>query len=300
MNKSEQKQSLTCGLIMPISELDSYTFEHWAEVKNIIVDAVESIGEYKFLVKMVSDADDVGVIQKRIVQNVYDSDIVVCDVSGKNPNVMFELGMRLAFDKPTIIVKDDKTEYSFDTSVIEHVPYPRDLRFTKVLIFKERLTEKVIATYKASLADPEHSTFLKNFGKFKVSKLAEDEVSPDRLLLELVSEMRSDITFLKQQVRGDTYRTISSDEQHKIARAKFEIEKAIISYMVANNISELSELEASKIEELKAYTEQAVPAHQIFVSRRSYEEAFYDVLLKIGSAESRALTSSSRTTRRAK
>ncbi len=39
---------------------------------------------------MVSEADDVGVIQKRIVQNLHTHEIVVCDVSCKNPNVMFE------------------------------------------------------------------------------------------------------------------------------------------------------------------------------------------------------------------
>ena len=57
-------------------------------------------------------------IHKTIVQNLYLNPIVVCDVSGKNANVMFELGLRLAFDKPTIIIKDDKTDYSFDTSVV--------------------------------------------------------------------------------------------------------------------------------------------------------------------------------------
>src|SRR5690606_35815500 len=94
--------------------------------------------------------------------------IVVCDVSGKNPNVMFELGMRLAFDKPTVIVKDDKTDYSFDTGIIEHVGYPRDLRFSKIVLFKDKLSEKVKATYQKSLSDPEHSTFLKSFGRFQV------------------------------------------------------------------------------------------------------------------------------------
>jgi len=34
---------------------------------------------------------------------------------------MFELGLRLAFDKPAIIVKDDNTSYSFDTAPIECV-----------------------------------------------------------------------------------------------------------------------------------------------------------------------------------
>ena len=81
-----------------------------------------------------SDVDD---HCNRIIENIYSSDIVICDVSCKNANVMFELGMRLAFDKPTIIIKDDSTGYSFDTSLIEHLEYPRDLRFTSIIKFKE-------------------------------------------------------------------------------------------------------------------------------------------------------------------
>jgi len=150
---------LNCGLVMPISAIDGCTAEHWAEVKAIIAQAVDAIADPRFHVKIVSEADDVGVIQKRIVQSLYNADIIVCDVSGKNPNVMFELGMRLAFDKPTVIVKDDKTDYSFDTAPIEHVSYPRDLRFSKIVAFKELLAAKVLGTYQASKTDPTHSTF---------------------------------------------------------------------------------------------------------------------------------------------
>ena len=113
---------------MPISSIDGCNEQRWSDVKDILTESVETAG---FKANLVSYADDVGIIQKRIIQNLYENPIVVCDVSGKNPNVMFELGMRLAFDKPTIIIKDDKTSYSFDTSPIEHLEYPRDLRFTK-------------------------------------------------------------------------------------------------------------------------------------------------------------------------
>ena len=107
-----------CGLVMPISAIDGLPESHWAEVLSLISEAIEKAGVTP---NLVSNADDVGIIQKRIIQNLYDNPIVMCDVSSKNPNVMFELGMRLAFDKPTIIVKDDKTTYSFDTSPIEHL-----------------------------------------------------------------------------------------------------------------------------------------------------------------------------------
>ncbi len=171
----------TCGLVMPISGIDGCSESHWLEVMKILREAVEDAG---FLPNLVSDADEVGIIQKRIIQNLYDNPIIVCDVSGKNPNVMFELGMRLAFDKPTIIVKDDRTDYSFDTSLIEHLEYPRDLRFSKIVEFKKALSGKVRKTFEASQKDTSYTTFLKNFGEFKVAKLDERQVPSQELILE--------------------------------------------------------------------------------------------------------------------
>jgi hypothetical protein len=75
--KSKIPSSSTCGLIMPISAIDGCSADHWIEVKGIITEAVEAITDPKFTVKLVSDADDIGVIQKRIVQNVYTSDVIV-------------------------------------------------------------------------------------------------------------------------------------------------------------------------------------------------------------------------------
>src|SRR3954468_16217721 len=112
--RQEAPKSRACGIVMPVSAIDGCTQEHWADVLGIIRYVVSAIPEPRFTANLVSNANAVGVIQKSIVQNLYKSDIVVCDVSGKNPNVMFELGLRLAFDKPTVIIKDDKTDYSFD------------------------------------------------------------------------------------------------------------------------------------------------------------------------------------------
>jgi hypothetical protein len=191
---------------MPLSSIDGCSPEHWSDVKAIVTEAIEEIVDPKFIVKLVSDADDVGVIQKRIVQNVYSSDVVVCDVSGKNPNVMFELGLRLAFDKPTVIIKDDKTDYSFDTGIIEHVPYPRDLRFNRMVTFKDLLADKVVATHKAAKADPNHSTFLKNFGKFHVASLSEDTVSADKFVVEMLGDIQTELSRLRSSLPRDVER----------------------------------------------------------------------------------------------
>lgn len=188
----------TCGIVMPISEIDGCSEQHWGDVLAIFVEAIEVAG---FEGELVSNADDVGIIQKRIIQNLYDNPIVVCDVSGKNSNVMFELGLRLAFDKPTIIVKDDQTAYSFDTSAIEHLEYPRDLRFNRIVDFKKRLSEKIKATHKKATEDPNYTTFLKHFGEFKVAKLDKKEVSGQEFIIEELRTMRNTLARMERSDR---------------------------------------------------------------------------------------------------
>ena len=170
---------------MPIAAFDGYTEAHWGEVRQIIT---ESVAKKRFQARLVSNADAVSVIHKTIIQNLYDDPIVVVDVSGRNPNVMFELGIRLAFDKPTVIIKDDKTPFSFDTGGIEHLEYPRDLRFTQIVSFKEQLGVKVAATY-AAASNPEYTTFLKHFKKIKVAQIESTTGTKEDLILAQLSEL---------------------------------------------------------------------------------------------------------------
>jgi hypothetical protein len=187
---SDQNLKQVCGIVMPISAIDGCTESHWADVLDILTEAIEDSG---FEANLVSNADDSGIIHKRIIQNLYDNPVVVCDVSGKNPNVMFELGLRLAFDKPTVIIKDEKTSYAFDTSAIEHLEYPRDLRFSKIVDFKQKLAEKIKATHQRATSDSNYTTFLKHFGEFKVAKLDKKEVSGQEYILEEIRAMRASI-----------------------------------------------------------------------------------------------------------
>ncbi|SEE42760.1 hypothetical protein [Prevotella sp. lc2012] len=218
MKKEENKveainEKPVCGIIMPISSIDNCSMEHWAEVKKIISEAICDAG-YK--PNLVSNADDIGIIQKRIIQNIYDNDIVVCDVSGKNPNVMFELGMRLAFDKPAIIVIDDKTDYSFDTSPIEHLSYPRDLRYYNILNFKEQLKTKIIATVEKAKNDPNYTTFLKNFGEFEVAHVEKKEGSMNEVLLSKIEEMAYHLSRMERRINTRENVMVSTLENEKI------------------------------------------------------------------------------------
>lgn len=194
---------------MPISAIDGCDAFHWSDVKQILFEAIEEAG---FSPNLVSDADEVGVIQKRIISNLYEYEMVVCDVSAKNPNVMFELGMRLAFDKPTIIIKDDRTSYTFDTAPIEHLEYPRDLRFTSIREFRTKLSSKLKATYQKSTQDKNYTTFLKHFGEFKATSLDKLEVTTTEIILDELRHLRTTVSTLagKDRFAGHSYNAFSN------------------------------------------------------------------------------------------
>ncbi|GGH64277.1 RNA helicase [Phaeocystidibacter marisrubri] len=241
MERKEPKTSTpTCGIIMPISEIDGCPASHWSDVLSIIKDVCSTS---EFNANLVSDSDDIGVIHNRIVENIYSSDIIICDVSCKNANVMFELGMRLAFDKPTIIIKDDLTGYSFDTSLIEHLEYPRDLRFTSILEFKKNLGIKLKATHQKAQNDSNYSTFLKNFGKYKIAHLEDREVSSDTYILNAIEEMRREMRATRSMImheKDDVQRYLRprNSRATEVSDADKKIFKRIVhDYLRSNEIT---------------------------------------------------------------
>jgi len=188
-----EKEKPVCGIIRPISAMPDYSEQHWKDVANIVEEAIKAAG---FEPLLVSSAAEITVIQKTIIQNLYNREIVVCDVSGKNANVMFELGMRLAFDKATVIIKDDKTDYSFDTSVIEHLTYPKSLSYPQIVEFKHILKEKLQATVRQARKDKNYGPFLKNFGQIVPKKLHNQEVSEEQYQQEKLQELSEKVNLL--------------------------------------------------------------------------------------------------------
>ena len=62
-----QEKKAVCGIVMPISAIDGCSEAHWSEVHDILNEAIDDAG---FEPNLVSNADDVGIIQKRIIQNL--------------------------------------------------------------------------------------------------------------------------------------------------------------------------------------------------------------------------------------
>lgn len=247
-----EKKVLKVGLIMPISNTEGFPLGHWADVRKIIEEALEEIIEFKVDVSMVSESEDTTLIQKTIIQRIYEDDIVVVDVSSKNPNVMFELGVRLAFDRPFILLKDDLTDYIFDISSIHHINYRRDLRYKDIVDVKNQIKSKLVATYKKSLS--EESMYLKDFGTFKVANLQSTEIPMMDYLQKMFSDVKREIREVKPN-KVESKLTYQFNEENRSKREKMlkdRINLIVNEYILNNDVGDGSVLfsEEHEIREL--------------------------------------------------
>ena len=93
-----------------------------------------------------------GVIQQEIWQKITEADLVFCDITGYNPNVMFESGVCAAWKemKQVVFIKDHffKQQSAFDIAPIRYTEY--ELTSDGIKGFQDkvaRLTEDVLIAF---------------------------------------------------------------------------------------------------------------------------------------------------------
>ncbi|WP_333612045.1 hypothetical protein [Brevundimonas bullata] len=92
----ESDKQPACGIIMPISATDNFSEKHWSNVQSLLHRAIR---QADFIPVNVWAGEVIDRISERIIGNIFSHDIVVVDTSDLNPNVMLELGLRLASKK---------------------------------------------------------------------------------------------------------------------------------------------------------------------------------------------------------
>ena len=164
----------------------------------------------------------------------------------------------MVYQKPTIIVIDDKTNYSFDTAIIEHLGYPRDLSYYEILDFKKKLTNKIQATIKKSQEDSSYSPFLKNFGEFKAANIEHKEGSINDVVLQRLDDMQQAIVRLQRPIRDIEFRRTQEDDNDRNERINALVRNGIDKYVEDTGIPEsiLYENRHNERSQLQEYLER--------------------------------------------
>ncbi len=181
ITKVKDKSKPNCFIIMP--------FGGWFNRyhKEIYIEAIENAG---FVAKRADDLYRPGNIVNDIWKYTKDADIILADLTNKNPNVFYELGLAHAITKPAVLI----------TASMDDVPF--DLRSLRVLVYDknarnwgEQLKVSITKALTETLKNPEDalpSTFL------ETEKPERLEVTPqEKDILELKQELDS----LKREIR---------------------------------------------------------------------------------------------------
>ncbi len=136
-----------CFVIMPVSDAEGYERGHFERVfRDLIEPACDKAG---YSAIRASDVRKTDFIHLDILARLLESPMAVCDLSGLNPNVMFELGLRQAFNKPVALVQEEGTPAIFDVAPLRHVDYRPGLRYHEVPEDQENIAAWVEETVKA-------------------------------------------------------------------------------------------------------------------------------------------------------
>lgn len=129
--KKEKIENNDCFIIMPIADHPDYKNGHFKRVyEDILAPACRSAG---YNPVRADDVTQANLIHLDILQKLLESPMAICDLSTRNPNVLFELGLRQAFDKPTVLVQEVGTPKIFDINMFRYTEYRNGLDYRDVL-----------------------------------------------------------------------------------------------------------------------------------------------------------------------
>lgn len=169
----------TCFVIMPIADMVGYDSGHFGRVyEYLLKPAIESAG---YIPVRADDTSKTDYIVVGIIQKIVESEMVVCDLSARNANVMYELGIRHAFNKPVVLIKDSRTEKVFDIQGLRYTLYDETLRVDSVEKDISKIGQAIKET--AESGERDLNSIVKLAGIHAAEAPRRTEVSPDTQII---------------------------------------------------------------------------------------------------------------------
>lgn len=144
------KEDNDCFVIMPISDPDGYETGHFQHVYDDIISPACDNAGYNAI-----RADDVlqtNLIHLDVLKRLLETPMAICDLSTRNPNVLFELGLRQAFDKSVVLVQEKDTPQIFDIAPLRYTEYRKERVYHEVLEDQKAIAKALEATADAANA----------------------------------------------------------------------------------------------------------------------------------------------------
>lgn len=188
---------MKCFVIMPISDTDDYPSGHFNRVYlHLLRPAIEKAG---FEATRADEIQETNFIVLDIVQHLLSAEMCICDLSSKNPNVLYELGIRQAFNLPVCLIKDDLTSRIFDIQGFRDCEYSSSLRIDEVQNEIDIIAANIKSTY--STKETNINSLVSLLGVSTATLEANIHLSPEiTYVTEMIKDLTSKITNLQERL----------------------------------------------------------------------------------------------------
>ena len=142
MSESLGPVSKRCFVIAPIGKEDSEIRRRSDQIFSYVIKpAVERLGYEAVRGDQISQP---GMINSQVFEHLLEDELAITDLTGKNPNVYYELAVRHAADKPVISIKDVSESLAFDVVGMRTIDV--DFRFIDSM---EKCKEEIVKQIQA-------------------------------------------------------------------------------------------------------------------------------------------------------
>lgn len=192
-----------CFIITPIGRSDSITRR---KIDGLLDEVLEPLlKELGYEVIVSHRINDSGTMTSAIIQNVYHCDLVIANLTGNNPNVMYELAIRHASGKPVIHITENISEIPFDINDQRTIEYKDDMSGAHEL--KEKLNLIIEGIKFDELARNPVTDALEKKDLVNVPKKKEVELGA------VLENIQNDIRMIKREMSNVKYDITSKKAQ---------------------------------------------------------------------------------------
>ena len=112
-----------CFIITPIGNDNDSIRRH---IDGIIDAAIKPALEPDYEVVAAHKITETGTITKQIIKEIYQNELAIANLTGNNPNVMYELAIRYCLGKPVLTIAEKGTSLPFDVMPERTIFYIND------------------------------------------------------------------------------------------------------------------------------------------------------------------------------
>jgi|GEM_PF-1980806 len=213
--KQESAKQKSCFIITPIGDENS-EIRRKADglIEAIVKPVLENLGYVPIIPHTMTKP---GSITTQVVEHILSSDMVIANLIGLNPNVMYELAVRHAVRKPIVCVVENGTKLPFDIAQDRVILYSDE--FFRVETLKKDLKQMIESASKMGKGEIDNPIYRAQSNTMVQRQLEKSPNTTDADVLKLILER---LTKLEDSANYNSNRRLPSVQNHYSFRIEYE------------------------------------------------------------------------------